>query len=305
MKKIILTSALVSLALSCSRQASDNNVENPISGSITPVVQIPNVDTNNIITSELRIPYYNASRGKDINIYGEIKAPKGYENAQLPLVILSPGFGNSLHLVANYAEAIAKMGFVVYSLEFYGGNHGSRSGGQMTEMSPFTEADDLTAVLNTLREKSFVDSKNIFLAGFSQGGVVSAITATENPDKVRGAIFMNAAFVLFDDAKSLFQSPNQIPDLVDFRGNRLGKIYFEKSISYDIYEQMPKFANEVLVIQGDSDNIVSLRYAERAKNTFPKADLRVIVGGGHMFSAHQNATFFPFINDYLKRNIVK
>lgn len=122
-------------------------------GDGTLTIQTPNAE--NVVTETLRISYRNESRSKDINIYGHIIAPEGYQNRLLPVVILSPGFGNSLDFIAGqYAADIARLGFITYSFEFYGGNHGSRSGGQMTEMSPFTEVEDLTAVLNALRNRA-------------------------------------------------------------------------------------------------------------------------------------------------------
>ncbi len=299
-KYLIFTILSAILFIACSKK-NNLQIQNTDTDSQQETSDPLNLDVNSIITEPLRIPYTNGN--KNISIYGEIVAPKGYENQAMPLVIMSPGFGNNLNFISSqYATAIAQQGYITYSLEFYGGNHGSRSGGQMTEMSPFTEAEDLTAVLNALAEKPFVDKNNIFLLGFSQGGVVSAIAAMENKDKVKGAILMNAAFVLFDDAKALFKSVDEIPEYVDFRGNRLGKIYFERSIGYDIYETMSEFDKEVLIIHGQNDEIVPLSYAERAKNTFPRAELRVIAGGKHIFTASQNNSLRPFINDYLKRN---
>ncbi len=296
MKKIFLI--ILSFSLTACGRNDDNNATTPTTENSNPV----GINTEKIVTEVLRIPYQNGN--KTINIYGEITAPEGYQNQPLPTIILSPGFGNNLNFIANqYAERLAKLGYVTYSFEFYGGNHGSRSGGQMTEMSPFTEAEDLTAVLDNLREKPFVDKNNIFLLGFSQGGVVSTITATESKEKVKGLILMNAALVLFDDARALFKSVDEIPEYVDFRGNRLGRIYFERSLSYDIFQTMPNFDKEVLIIHGEQDEVVPVSYAERAKNTFPKAELNIISGGRHIFSASQNNTLFPFIQNYLARNI--
>lgn len=299
MKNITMALLSATLFLSCSRS---NDNDNLVVENISPIVENPNIDTNNIITEVLRIPYQNGD--KTINIYGEITAPQGYQNQNLPIVILSPGFGNNLDFISSrYAERIARLGFITYCFEFYGGNHGSRSGGAMTEMSPFTEVDDLTAVVNAISEKTFVDKDNIFLMGYSQGGVVSAITASENVDKIKGLILMNAALVLFDDAKSLFKSVDEIPDLVNFRGNTLGKIYFERSISYDIFDVLPNFNKKTLIIHGDRDNVVPVSYAQRAFNTFPNSQLEIISEAGHIFSTTQDNNLFPFISNYLATQI--
>lgn len=297
--------ALVLLGLSSCSSTSSLSVHHTSTSTVTIPGQDGTstpLDPSHLVTEILRIPYNNVSRGREITIFGRITAPQGYRNHRLPLVILAPGFGNNLDFIEDrYADEIARAGFVTYSLEFYGGNQGSRSGGTMLEMSPFTEVDDLTAVLQHLRQQPFVDAERIFLAGFSQGGVVSAITAATYPDQVRGLILMNAALVLFDDARREFASVDQIPEVVNFRGSRLGRIYFERSLDYDIYSVLPRFTKEVLIIQGDRDNIVPLRYAQRADETFPSSTFHVVRGGGHLFSGAQDRQIYPILTNYLRR----
>ena len=298
----IIHIVFISLALaSCSDRDTNTQNQNDNGQQIIKIVDNkPNLNTNKLVNNPLRVSYNNTSRNKEVTIYGEIIAPEGYEQYKMPIIILSPGFNNNLNFIANqYASQLASMGFVTYSLEFYGGYNGSRSGGTMIEMSPFTQVDDLTAVLNYFRTLPFVDTEQIYLLGFSQGGVVSAITAQENKDKVKGLLLLNAAFVLFDDAKALFKSVDEIPDVVNFRGNQLGKIYFERSINYDIYEKMPLFDKKTLIIHGQQDEVVPLSYAEKAQKTYPRANLHIISGGRHIFSASQNTQVINHIREYL------
>lgn len=296
MKKFMMLLLPISMLFSCSKDRDDDFV------SDTPIIENTEIDTNNIVSEVLRIPYQNGN--KTINIYGVITAPQGYQNHNLPIVILSPGFGNNLEFMSSrYADRLARLGFITYSFDFYGAYNGSRSGGTMLEMSPFTEVEDLTAIVNAMSEKPFVDKNNIFLMGYSQGGVVSAITASENNDKIKGLILMNAALVLFDDARAEFSSVDVIPDIVHFRGATLGKIYFERSLNYDIYDILPDFNKKVLIIHGSNDNIVPINYAQRASTTYPNAQLEIIYGAGHIFSSYQDNNLFPFISNYLSNQI--
>lgn len=290
-----------------SRPGASGNPSGPTSpatpGTTHPSTPAP-LDPSRLVTEVLRIPYNNVSRGREVTIYGQITAPAGYRDHRLPLVILSPGFGSNLEFIANqYAPTLARQGYVVYSLEFYGGNQGSRSGGTMQEMSPFTQVDDLSAVLQHLRQQPFVDADKVFLVGFSQGGVVSAITATTYPDEVRGLILMNAALVLFDDARREFSSVDQIPEVVNFRGARLGRIYFERSLGYDIYSVLPRYTGPTLIIHGANDEVVPFRYAERAQQVFPQATLERINGGRHVFSQQQNQQIYPLLTNFLSRQV--
>lgn len=298
MKKFMMLLLPISMLFSCSKDRDDDS--NFVSD--TPIIENTEIDTNNIVSEVLRIPYQNGN--KTINIYGVITAPQGYQNHNLPIVILSPGFGNNLEFMSSrYADRLARLGFITYSFDFYGAYNGSRSGGTMLEMSPFTEVEDLTAIVNAMSEKPFVDKNNIFLMGYSQGGVVSAITASENNDKIKGLILMNAALVLFDDARAEFSSVDVIPDIVHFRGATLGKIYFERSLNYDIYDILPDFNKKVLIIHGSNDNIVPINYAQRASTTYPNAQLEIIYGAGHIFSSYQDNNLFPFISNYLSNQI--
>ncbi len=114
--------------------------------------------------------------------------------------IFSHGFGGTHSVGAQYAEALAENGYVVYCFDFCGGSPSSRSDGSTLEMSIFTEQADLEAVISMMQELEYVDSNNLFLMGTSQGGAVSAITGAAHPDKIRGMVLLYPAFVLADQA---------------------------------------------------------------------------------------------------------
>lgn len=120
-------------------------------------------------------------------IFGEIYVPQN-AGETMPAVIFSHGFGGNYQVGAQYAQALAAKGYVVYCFDFCGGSPGSRSDGSNLEMSIFTEQADLEAVIDTIIGLDYVDSENVFLMGTSQGGAVSAITAAANPEKVQGAV---------------------------------------------------------------------------------------------------------------------
>ena len=161
----------------------------------------------------------------------------------------------------------------MYSFDFMGGNPSSRSGNNILAMSPFTEKDDLLAVLDMIRAQPFVDSNHVFLMGQSQGGVVSTMVAEERNDQIAGLILVYPAYVLFDDARQLFSSTDQVPEVYNHRGNNVGRVYFEKSLSYDPYADMPKVTKPVLIVHGTADSIAPESYSERAVSTFKNARL--------------------------------
>ena len=184
-----------------------------------------------------------------------------------------------------------------------GGNKNSRSGNDILKMSVFTEVDDLDVVVNTLKNQNFVDKNNIFLLGQSQGGVVSTIEGTKLKNEIKGLILVFPAFVLFDDARELFKSVSDVPEVYNHRGTEVGKAYFEKSLDYDIYNDMKNYNGKVLIIHGTSDNIAPISYSRRAIETFKDAKLKEIPGAGHGFRGAQQEEVAKTIIDFVKESI--
>ncbi len=112
-------------------------------------------DTSSIIREELLAP------GR--TIYGYVTAPVNYRDTKLPTIIFSHGFSGRAESGDAWAHQLAARGYVVYSFDFMGATEQSRSGNDVLAMSPFTEKDDLDAVLTMIRGLQFVDTQNIFL----------------------------------------------------------------------------------------------------------------------------------------------
>lgn len=206
-------------------------------------------------------------------IYGVLYVPQGTGD-RMPALLCSHGFGGSWRSCAQYAGAMAARGYVVYCFDFCGGSPGSRSDGTTLEMSVFTEQADLEAVLAMAQGLDFVDPDRIFLLGTSQGGAVSAITAAEHADEIRGLILLYPAFVLVDNANEMDSSPEGIPESTFF------------------------LWMEVLLLHGDADDIVPLSYSERALEVYPEARLQVLPGAGHGFYGEDAQVAIDAIADY-------
>ena len=236
-------------------------------------------------------------------IYGVLYLPQNAQD-KLPAVIFSHGFGGNYQVGAQYAQALAERGYVVYCFDFCGGSPGSRSDGSTLEMSIFTEQADLEAVIDGIRELEYVDDENLFLMGSSQGGAVSAITAAAHPDEIRGMVLLYPAFVLVDRANELFQSAEEIPDTYYFMWMNVGRAYFEPLLDYDIYEAIAPYEADVLLIHGDADGIVPLSYSERALEVYRSARLEVIPDAGHGFYGQDARQAQEYILDYLESHRV-
>lgn len=222
-------------------------------------------------------------------LYGELLLPVG-ETGPLPTVICSHGFGSSGQMfTTGVGMSLAKSGFAVYSFDFYGGNNNSKSGGSMTEMSVFTEQDDLNAVVDMILTLDTTDKDNLFLLGESQGGFVSAITAAQRQEDIRGLILFYPAFCIVDDAKARYATEAEVPETYKIMGKTVGRIYSQGLYGYDVDAHIAPYTGPVLILHGDKDAIVDLSYSQHAESVYANAELVVMSGQGHGFTGKNKA----------------
>ena len=226
---------------------------------------------------------YKKEEGIVDGLFYEIYVPQGLDK-RVPAVIVSHGFGDTYRSGQSYAQALAEHGYVVLLFDFHGGSEISRSTGKMTEMTVFSEVDELKAMVNWLKASDFADPENIFLIGASQGGVVSSVAATDPDLGIKGLILLYPAYVMVDDVRKMFPTKDDIPPVYSVMGHAIGRCYGEAIYDYDFYSVIPEYKGPVLLLHGDSDSIVPLSYSERAKAVYTNARLVVIPGGDHGFT---------------------
>lgn len=221
------------------------------------------------------------------NIYGELAIPEA--EGPLPLVILCHGFGGNLQGNQDYADYFLSQGLATFNFDFCGGGFGSRSDDTMLEMSVLTEARDLNAILDHFSEDARFSK--IFLWGSSQGGFVSAYTAAQRPQDVDAVVLEFPAFVLQDDARARAAEDGSFPETSKLMTVTIGRIYSEDAVSFDIYDVIGAYTGDVLILHGDRDSIVPLKYSQRALDVYASAELIVMPGQNHGFmgAARQEA----------------
>lgn len=218
----------------------------------------------------------------DRQIYGKIYYPGGTEKC--PAVIMSHGYNGRYTDFAKECKYFSDNGFVACTFDFCGGSARSKSSGKSTDMTIFTEKEDLLAVIDYISSLEQVDKSRVFLLGGSQGGLVSAMAAEERTEQVRGMVLYFPAFNIPDDWRNNFRNVNDIPEVVDFWGLQLGRNFFVSMRDYDVYENIGNFPNEVLIIHGDQDNIAPLSASRKASQKYDFAEILVMYGEGHGFS---------------------
>ena len=235
------------------------------------------------------------SGGKEI--FGVLYRPEGIKKA--PLVVVSHGFGSSYRFETAYAEAIAPLGYAVFCYDFCGGSNFSKSSGSTTEMSIFTEAEDLKTVIDALGEKDFIDPGRIILIGESQGGMVSALVAAERKESIERMFLIFPAFCIKDDWIKMFPTLSDMPEEIDFWGIKLSHTYLEGLYGLDLYPTISQYEGPVTIFHGDNDQVVNVSYSEKAQDAYKNATLTVYPGEGHGFTPPVQAQTIKAITELL------
>jgi len=235
-------------------------------------------------------------------LYGELLTPEG-KPGPLPTVICCHGFGSSYRQCAqSIGISLAKAGINAFCFDFRGGGEHSKSDGAMTEMSIFTEKQDLEAVIQQVLRQDCVDGKNLFLLGQSQGGCVAAMTAPGYKQQIRGLILEYPAFCIPDDARRRFSTPEEIPEIVNNHRHKVGKAYYEKLLDYDVYEAIQGYDGPVLILHGDQDAMVPASYSQKAAAIYENAEFRLLPGEVHGFTGKGKQTAAKEIYTFLLMN---
>ncbi len=212
---------------------------------------------------------------------------KGYlpdDDKKHPAVILSHGYNGCHADFTRECMYYAQNGFAAYAIDFCGGSTRSKSTGKSTDMTVFTEKEDLLAVFEYVSSLEYVETDNIYLFGASQGGFVTTLAAEEIVDKVKGVALYYPALNIPDDWRNNYKTTEEIPETIDFWDLVLGKNYFMAIRDFYTFDHIGKYSKKVLIIQGDKDTIVQLSVAQRAAGHYSNAELIILPGEEHGFS---------------------
>lgn len=217
-------------------------------------------------------------------IFGRIYLPDEAANGKrVPLVICAHGFGGNNESCEAYAREFAKRGYAAYCLDFCGAAN-SKSSGDTSEMTIFTEQADMEDSYTELAELGYVDLNNVFLFGMSMGGAVAALAAANKSNLIKGLILLYPAFSIPGDVRRAWPNRDEFPESFGIFNAEVGRAFIEAIYDFDFYEHITKYAGPVLILHGMSDDIVASGYSVRAVNIYPRADLELIGEVGHGFT---------------------
>jgi len=215
-------------------------------------------------------------------IYGKMYTPQ--KEGVYPAVIMCHGYNGVGTDFVKECTYFAQNGYIAYAFDFCGGSGRSRSSGKSTDMTIFTEKEDLVAVFKHIKELSNVDSDNVFLHGGSQGGLVAALAAEELADEVKGLMLYFPAFNIPYDWTNMHPDVNKIPEVIPWWGLDLGREFAVSIHGYKTFEHIGSYSKNVLILYGAKDAIVQRSYMDKAKEIYKNCELIVYPNEGHGFT---------------------
>ena len=210
----------------------------------------------------------------------------------VPTAVLQHGFGSNrmeaAGLFVQLSRALNAAGFATVAFDRAG--HGE-SDGEFFDTTVSRDVRDAVELLDRIPDMTFVDASQVHLVGMSMGSVVSSVVAAQRSDRVRSLTLWSPAAVFVDDARSgSMQGRSVTAELergwFDNGGVRLGPAFFEEARAFDVYGRAKGFHGPVLVMSGDADVVVPVRYAEAYAEVYgDAARITIVPGADHIWSS--------------------
>ncbi len=248
---------------------------------------------------------YLSLKRDGLNLHGRLDAP---ELKSFPVAILFHGFGGSIEdypesIFSRIAKSLVDKGIGVMRFDFNG--HG-KSEGTFTNMNIFNEINDAIAILEYAKKQSY--TKNIYLIGHSQGGVVAGMTAGLYPEIVEKLVLLAPAASLKTDAQQgkCFHNrydTNNIPTSINVDGvHNVGGHYFRIAKNLPIYEITKNFTNPALAICGLKDTVVSKKSIEQYKKELNNCHVEYM-DVDHGLNGKETDNMIDLIGEFLSEDV--
>lgn len=246
------------------------------------------------LCNELRIKQKN---GK--SIYGVISNPatKGKHG----VAIISHGFNGTHRFGRDYFKTLNDLGYVVYTFDFPCGSVNSLSDNNTMNMSVSDEKEALKEIVAYFKKQKNVDKGRIVLIGESQGGLVSALAASELKSQVSNLVLIYPALCIPDNWNDRYPRMEDIPEVSEIWGVKLGRKFMMDIRDMKPFDVIGSYKGNVLIIHGTDDKVVPLDYSRRAEKTYEHATLKIINKAGHGFKPHERVLSNQYVREFLQK----
>ena len=241
----------------------------------------------------LRIPY-----SADKSIYGVICEPSTGAKKH-GIAIISHGFNGTHHFGRDYFKTLNNLGYAVYTFDFPCGSVNSQSDNNTMNMSVTDEKEALKTIVKFFRKQKNIDKRRIVLIGESQGGLVSALAASELKKQVSNLVLIYPALCIPDNWNERYPRVEDIPEVSEIWGVKLGKKFMMDLRPMKPFETIGDYKGRVLIVHGTDDKVVPLDYSKRAAGTYKNATLKIINKAGHGFNPEERVLSNQYVEEFL------
>lgn len=233
------------------------------------------------------------------SIYGIVSNPdtKGKHG----VAIISHGFNGTHHFGKDYFKTLNDLGYAVYSFDFPCGSVNSKSDNNTMNMSVSDEKDALKEIVAYFQKQKDVDKNKIVLIGESQGGLVSALAASELKKQVSNLVLIYPALCIPDNWNERYPRVEDIPEVSEIWGVKLGKKFMMDIRNMKPFDIIGNYKGNVLIVHGTDDKVVPVDYSKRAQQTYQNAELKIIEKAGHGFNPRERLLSNQYVKDFLQK----
>ena len=206
-----------------------------------------------------------------------------------PLVVIIHGFTG--HSEEEHIRAVSSglnaVGCATLRVDMYGHGH---SDGAFRKHTLYKWLTNALTVIDYAQSLDFVT--DIYLCGHSQGGLLVMLAAALKHDVIKGVIALSPACMIPEYARKgtllgVDFDPDNIPDTLGcWEGQSLDGNYARVAQTIHVEDAIARYHGPVLVVHGDEDEAVPVRYGIEAADAYADAKLVLIPGDDHCYTRH-------------------
>ncbi len=224
-----------------------------------------------------------------IRLNAKLDMPDIKAGGKCPVAVVIHGFTGDMeerHIVA-VSKALNEAGCATLRVDMYG--HGG-SGGEFGKHTLYKWLTNALTVIDYARGLDFM--AELYLCGHSQGGLTVMLAAAMKHDVIDGIIPLSPAWMIPEQARQgmiLGQTfdPEHIPDVIPpWRYVGLEGNYVRVAQTIHVEEAIKRYSGPVLIVHGDMDEDVPVRYGIEAARLYRDARLVLIPGDTHCYDRH-------------------
>jgi len=220
------------------------------------------------IINYLSIPVQTADKSWIVS--AKLRIPRSGNSAKMPAVVIMHSSAGIDSTGDFYAKSLNKNGIVTFELDLWGARN--LAGGNDRPASPQETLPDAIAALHYLATRDDIDSSKIGIIGFSWGGVLSMLTATEQYMGMTGSPLRYAAHVAHYPVCWVY---NNVPG---FEFEKLtGAPVLIQTGRYDDYDLPDSCSNMVNNLTDVDKAVTKLKIYKQAYHAWDRLEPKLIV----------------------------